>query len=52
MLEPSRLLLEDALCNDSLTQAEKRWLETNRTAEARHWRVLTDLTVEHLNYGA
>lgn len=52
MLEPSRLLLEDTLCNDSLTHAEKRWLETNRTAEARHWRVLTDLTIEHLNYSA
>ena len=52
MLEPSRLLLEDTLCNDSLTQAERRWLETNRPDEARHWRVLTDLTAEHLNYGA
>ena len=26
-LERSRLLLEDTLCNDSLTQAERRWLK-------------------------
>jgi transcriptional regulator with XRE-family HTH domain len=50
VLQPSRLLLEDTLCNDSLTQAEKRWLHTNRSAEAKHWRVLTDLSVEHLSH--
>lgn len=49
-LERSRLLLEDTLCNDSLTQSERRWLETNRPDEAKHWRVLTDLSPEHLNY--
>jgi transcriptional regulator with XRE-family HTH domain len=50
VLEPSRLFLEDTLCNDSLTQAERRWLETNRPEEAKHWRVLTDLSPEHLSY--
>ena len=50
ILERSRLLMEDTLCNDTLTQAERRWLETNRPDEARHWRVLTDLSAEHLNY--
>lgn len=50
VLERSRLFLEDTLCNDSLTQAEKRWLETNRPVEAKHWRVLTDLSPEHLSY--
>lgn len=49
-LERSRLLLEDTLCNDSLTQSERRWLETNRPVEAKYWRVLTDLSPEHLNY--
>lgn len=49
-LERSRLLFEDTLCNDSLTQTERRWLETNRPDEAKHWRVLTDLSPEHLNY--
>lgn len=50
VLERSRLFLEDTLCNDSLTQAEKRWLETNRPDEAKYWRVLTDLSPEHLSY--
>jgi transcriptional regulator with XRE-family HTH domain len=51
VLERSRLFLEDTLCNDSLTQTEKRWLETNRPDEAKFWRVLTDLSPEHLSYG-
>ena len=49
-LERSRLFLEDTLCNDSLTRAETRWLETNRPDEAKHWRILTDLSAEHLSY--
>jgi transcriptional regulator with XRE-family HTH domain len=50
VLQRSRLFLEDTLCNDSLTQTERRWLETNRPDEAKYWRVLTDLSPEHLNY--
>ena len=50
VLERSRLFLEDTLCNDSLTRAERRWLETNRPDEAKYWRVLTDLSPEHLSY--
>ena len=50
ILERSRLVLEDTLCNDSLTQTERRWLETNRTPEAGHWHVLTDLSPDHLIY--
>ena len=50
VLESSRLFLEDTLCNDSLTQTERRWLEANRPDEARYWRVLTDLSPEHLSY--
>lgn len=50
VLQRSRLFLEDTLCNDSLTQTEKRWLETNRPNEAKYWRVLTDLSPEHLTY--
>ena len=48
-LERSRLFFEDTLCNDSLTQAERHWLETNRPDEAKYWRVLTDLSPEHLS---
>jgi len=50
LLERSRLLLEDTLCHDSLTNAEKRWLETSRPEEAKHWRLFTDFSLEHLRY--
>src|SRR5262245_13707190 len=50
VLERSRLVPEDTLCNDSLSRAERRWLEMNRPDEAKHWRVLTDLSAEHLSY--
>ncbi|MGH9837609.1 MAG: helix-turn-helix domain-containing protein [Blastocatellia bacterium] len=49
-LERSRLLREDTLCHDSLTQAERRWLRKNRPREAAHWRLLTDLAPEQLNH--
>ncbi|HEX9002364.1 MAG TPA: hypothetical protein VGB07_20825, partial [Blastocatellia bacterium] len=49
-LERSRLFREDTLCHDSLTAAERRWLRKNRPPEARHWRLLTDLSPEHLDY--
>jgi transcriptional regulator with XRE-family HTH domain len=52
ILDRSRLFLEDTFCNDSLTKAERRWLETHRPAEAKHWRVLTDLSPEHLSYAS
>lgn len=50
LLERSRLFLEDTLCNDSVTLAERNWLKENRPDEARHWRVLADLSPEHLSY--
>ncbi|MCI0337681.1 MAG: helix-turn-helix transcriptional regulator [Acidobacteria bacterium] len=50
VLERSRLLREDTLCHESLTEAEKQWLRKNRPAEAKHWRLLTDLTPEQLNH--
>lgn len=49
-LADSRLFKEDTLCADSLTEAEKRWISENRTAEAEFWRVLSDLKAEHLSY--
>ena len=51
-LEMSRLAREDTLCHDSLTEAERRWLRKNRSAEARRWRLLTDLGSEHLTHAA
>lgn len=52
LLERSRLLLEDTLCHDSLTKTERAWLKSSRSQEAKYWRILTDLTPEHLSYAA
>jgi transcriptional regulator with XRE-family HTH domain len=49
-LDRSRLVREDTLCHDSMTQAERKWLQHNRGPEARHWNLLTDLEVKHLAY--
>jgi len=50
LLDRSRLVREDTLCHDSMTKAERRWLEANRPPAARHWNLLTDLDVKHLTY--
>ncbi len=50
VIERSRLAREDTLSNESMTQAERKWLRQNRTAKARHWNLLTDLDVRHLAY--
>jgi transcriptional regulator with XRE-family HTH domain len=49
-MDRSRLVREDTLCHDSMTQAERKWLQQNRPPEARHWNLLTDLNVRHLAY--
>jgi transcriptional regulator with XRE-family HTH domain len=52
VLERSRLAMEDTLCHDSLTAAERTWLRQNRPPEAAHWNLLTDLKADHLAYAA
>jgi transcriptional regulator with XRE-family HTH domain len=47
-LEKSRLLQEVAL--SKITETEKAYLKTNRPKEAKYWRVLSDLSVSHLDY--
>src|ERR1700676_810895 len=51
VLERSRLALEDTLCHDSLTEAERKWLRANRTEEAKHWNLLTDMRAENIPHG-
>jgi transcriptional regulator with XRE-family HTH domain len=51
-LEQTLLFEERPLSQGSLKNAERRWLETNRPAEARQWRVLSDLRPEHLSYAS
>ena len=48
-LEKSRLLKEDVLANESITNAERTFLKTNRSRQAKFWRVLSDLSVENLD---
>ena len=49
-LEDARLLREDAFNRGSLTETEKTWLEKNRSDEAKHWRVLSDLSADQLDF--
>jgi transcriptional regulator with XRE-family HTH domain len=51
-LERSRLVREDTLCRESLTQAERRWLASHRPAEAKRWNLLTDVVPEALKHAA
>jgi transcriptional regulator with XRE-family HTH domain len=51
VLERSRLVKEETLFKESLTQAERRWLKSTRSDEARHWNLLTDVSPEHLSHG-
>lgn len=49
-LERSMLAREDTLCNETMTNAERRWLAHHRPANAKHWHLLADLLPEHLNH--
>ncbi len=49
-LERSMLVREDTLCNEGMTNAERRWLATNRPTNARYWNLLADLTPRDLNH--
>ena len=51
-LDRARLVREDTLCQESLSDAERRWLRQSRPAEAEHWNLLTDLSVRLLPYAA
>lgn len=49
-LDESRLVREDAFYRPPQTDNEKQWLAQNRSEEAVHWNLLTDLRPEHLQY--
>jgi transcriptional regulator with XRE-family HTH domain len=50
VLERSRLAREDTFAQDSLTQAERRWLRQNRGPEAEHWNLLTGHRADQLRH--
>lgn len=49
-LKYSLLAREHTLCNETMTNAERKWLATQRPAAAEEWNLLTDLSPDHLNY--
>jgi transcriptional regulator with XRE-family HTH domain len=52
VLDRSRLVREDTLCHDSLTEPERKWLRVNRPPDAKHWNLLTDMKAENLPHAA
>ena len=50
ILDRARLVREDTLCQESLSDAERCWLRQTRPTEASHWNLLTDLKVQLLPY--
>jgi transcriptional regulator with XRE-family HTH domain len=49
-LEPSRLAREDYFYRPPRNDQERQWLYENRPDAARHWNLLSDLRLEHLQY--
>ena len=49
-LERARLAREDTLCRESMPSAERDWLATTRSPLARHWNLVTGLTVDQLSH--
>lgn len=49
-LQRSVLLRKQTFCSERMSQAERRWLETRSSPEARRWNVLSDLSPEHLSH--
>jgi hypothetical protein len=50
LLERSRLAREDTYGRRETSKRMRKWLRANRSREARHWNLLTDLKMEHLSY--
>jgi transcriptional regulator with XRE-family HTH domain len=49
-LDRSRLAREDFFYRPPRNSAERQWLKANRSPEAGHWNLLSDLRPEHLQY--
>ena len=52
LLDDSRLAKEDSFYRPPRTEGEKEWLRKNRTQDATHWNLLTDMRLEHLQYAS
>lgn len=51
-LEQARLAVEGTLCQEEMTEAERKWLRLRRPPAAQHWNLLTNLTAEELFYAS
>jgi transcriptional regulator with XRE-family HTH domain len=49
-VERSRLVRQDTFCNETMTQSERRWLQSHAPPQAQHWNLLSDLRPEHLTH--
>ena len=52
LLDDSRLAKEDSFYRPPRTESERNWLRTNRTEDAVHWNLLTDMRSQHLQYAS
>ena len=52
LLDDSRLAKEDSFYRPPRTENERDWLRTNRTEDAVHWNLLTDMRSQHLKYAS
>ena len=52
LLDESRLAKEDFFYRPPRTENESEWLRKNRTEDAAHWNMLTDMRPEHLQYAS
>jgi len=50
LLDESRLAKEDAFYRPPRTETEREWLRKNRTEDAVHWNMLSDMRQERLQY--
>lgn len=50
LLDDSRLVKEDYFYRPPHTESETQWLRSNRTDDAAHWNLLSDMKPEHLPY--
>ena len=50
LLDDSRLAKEDYFYRPPRTESESQWLRKNRSDDAVHWNLLTDMRPEHLQY--
>ena len=51
-LKHDKLEREETLCNETMTNAERNWLQTQRPDAAKQWNLLTGLLPQHLRYYA